>query len=145
VTTVLTQTIAKLMLLPTLVVAAAVLVKGYAETGDGFSAGVIASLGVLLQFVAFGHREVDRLLPVRHAAAATFVGLLLSLGVAFVPVLAGFPVLTHFPRPGQAMVHLGTLELLSAVVFDVGVFLLVFGFTVSALSAIAQAREGGGR
>jgi hypothetical protein len=47
--------------------------------------------------------------------------------------------LTHAPLPGTPVIHLGTLELLTAVVFDVGVFLLVAGFSVTALTLLARA------
>ncbi len=138
VTTVLTQTVSRLLLASAWVIAGAVLVKGYADTGDGFSAGVIAAIGVLLQYVAFGYTEAHRLLPVRYAPAGVVAGLLLSLVVAFVPVLRGRPVLTHAPPPGVEVIHLGTLELLTAVAFDVGVFMLVCGFIVGTIDIIAR-------
>lgn len=142
-TTILTRVVARLLLAPTIIVAAAVLVKGYADTGDGFTAGVIAAIGVLLQYVAFGYREASRLLPVRHSAIAGLLGgLLLSFAVAFVPVLRGDAIFTHIPRPGAAVIHLGTLEILTAVAFDIGVFLLVFGFVVGAIDMIARAADG---
>src|SRR3954471_3734278 len=52
--TVMTRALARLLLPVTMMVAAAVLIKGYADVGDGFSAGIIASLGVLLHYVSFG-------------------------------------------------------------------------------------------
>ncbi len=140
-TTVLTQFIARLLFLPALMVALATLIKGYADTGDGFAAGVIAALAVLLQFVAFGEREVERLLPLHAAPAVAVAGLVLALVVAFVPPLFGRPIMTHAPGAEAAVVHLGTLELITAVAFDVGVFLLVFGFAVSTIGLIAHARE----
>ncbi len=139
-TTVLTRAIARLLFVPILIVALATLVKGYADTGDGFTAGVIAALAVLIQYVAFGEREVARFLPVRHAPTVAFSGLALALAVAFVPVLRGEPIMTHAPSPGASVVHLGTVELITAVVFDVGVFLLVLGFAVSAITMFARAR-----
>ena len=57
-TTILTQTVARLLLLPTVVAALAILIKGYAEPGDGFSAGVVAALGVLLQHLALGREAL---------------------------------------------------------------------------------------
>jgi multicomponent Na+:H+ antiporter subunit B len=39
VTTVLTRAVSRLLLAPVLMVAAAVLIKGYADVGDGFAAG----------------------------------------------------------------------------------------------------------
>ncbi|MDQ4077318.1 MAG: MnhB domain-containing protein [Chloroflexota bacterium] len=139
--TVVTQTVARLLLLPTLMAAMAILVKGYSDTGDGFSAGVVAAFAVLLQYVAFGYRDVARYLPVHLAPAVTFVGLLLSFLVVFGPGLWGTPPVTHFPPPGAEVIHLGTLELHSALLFDVGVFLLVLGFTVHTMSTIAHAAE----
>ncbi len=142
VTSVMTQMVSRLLLLPTLVAAAAVLVKGYVDTGDGFNAGVIAALGVLLQYVAFGYREAERLLPIRYAPIGGVVGgLLIALAVAFLPVASGQPILTHSPPPGAKVIHLGTLEILSAVVFDVGVFLLVFGFITGAMRMIARVAD----
>jgi multicomponent Na+:H+ antiporter subunit B len=139
-TTVMTRVIARILLAPTLAVAAGVLIKGYAQAGDGFSAGVIAALGVLLQFLAFGAEEAERMLPVRWAPAAAVAGLLLALLVCFVPLLRGDPLFTHLPPPGEDVIHVGTLELITAVAFDVGVFLLVFGTVVGALRIVARAR-----
>ncbi len=133
-----TRTVAKLLFLPTLVVAVAILVKGYAQPGDGFSAGVVAALGVLLQYLAFGRREAEKLPFVGIAGKGAFAGLLVALLVAAAPVFLGEPVLTHYPLPGSEVVYLGTLELITAVLFDLGVFLLVFGFAVGAIKAIAR-------
>jgi multisubunit Na+/H+ antiporter MnhB subunit len=143
VTTILTQTIARLLLLPIFVAAIALLVKGYESTGDGFSAGVIAAIGVLLQYLAFGYRDVERQLHLRFAPEVAFSGLLLALLVVFLPVARGDPILTHLPQPGAEVVHLGTLELHTAVLFDVGVFLLVFGFAVTTMHIIAMTADRG--
>jgi multicomponent Na+:H+ antiporter subunit B len=139
--TILTRTVARLLLLPTLVVAAAVLVKGYSQTGDGFSAGVIAATGVLLQYLAFGRRAVRRVVPAGLAPVAIVLGLLLALLLAFVPTLFGRPILTQAPAPGEMVVSLGTLELHTAVLFDVAIFWLVFGFVVGVLDHIGGVAE----
>ena len=141
-TTILTQTVARLLVAPTFAVAAAILVKGYADVGDGFAAGVVAGLGVLLLFAAFGAKETHRLLPVRRAFAVAIAGLTVAIAVGFAPVLAGDPPFTHSPAPEAPVVHLGTLELLTAVAFDVGVFGLVVGVVVGALDYAARARKG---
>jgi multisubunit Na+/H+ antiporter MnhB subunit len=141
VTTVLTRMVARLLLVPVLMVAAAILVKGYVDVGDGFAAGVVAALGVLLQYRAFGRAAVERVLPVRHAPKLAVGGLLVALAVAFVPVLASRPPLRHAPAPGAEVVHLGTLELLTAVAFDAGVFALVLGMVVATIHLIASTIE----
>lgn len=137
-TSVLTRAVAKALLLPAIVAAFAILVKGYVEPGDGFAAGVVAALGVLLQHLALGRKEAERLAVVRHAPTLAGAGLVLALLVATVPLFLGDPVLTHYPRPGESVIHLGTLELITAVLFDVGIFLIVFGFVVGTITAFAR-------
>ena len=140
-TSLLVQAVARLSLAPMLVIAAAVLVKGYADVGDGFSAGVIAALAILLQYVAFGRETAERSLPLARLPAAAFAGLLLALAIALVPVLRGDPPLTQLPAPGAEVAKLGTLELITAVAFDVAVFLLVVGAVVGIIHSIAAAEE----
>lgn len=141
--TVLTRAVARLLLPASIMVALAVMVKGYADTGDGFSAGLIASLGVLVQYVAFGPRIPSQLPIVRHANSLSRFGLLLALTTAFAPVLFGKPVLTHWPGPGERVLHLGALEFITPVAFDIGVFLLVIGFVVGIINLISQTIERG--
>ena len=139
------EVVAPRLLGPALMVAAALIVKGYSDVGDGFSAGVIVALGVLLQYLALGRREAERLLPIRFLPALAFVGMLLALAVATVPLLLGDPILTHLPAPGADVVELGTLELITAVAFDVAVFLLVIGSSVGIIHTLAAtATEEGG-
>lgn len=136
--TALTRAIARMLLVPTLVVAAAILVKGYSGPGDGFSAGVVAALGILLQYVALGYREADESLAARLAPMGAVAGLLLVLSIAFAPLLLGEAILTHYPEAGSPAIHLGTLEIVTAVLFDVGVFFIVLGLAVTAIRALAQ-------
>ncbi len=138
---VLTGAIARLLLAPIFVVAVAVLVKGYADVGDGFSAGVIASLGIILQYLAHGREEAERLLALRLIGPAAFVGLLAALAVALVPLAAGGEILEHAPAPGAEVVKLGTVELISAVAFDLAIFVLVLGAVVGIMRALAHAAE----
>jgi len=138
--------VAPRLLGPAVVVAVALIVKGYGDVGDGFGAGVIVALAIVLRYVvlgvdaagfAVGGDELHR----GHTAA----GLLLSLAIGFGPLAAGDPPFTHVPRPGSHVVHLGTLELLTAVAFDVGVFLLVCGVLVTLVHQLARLVEAGGR
>jgi multisubunit Na+/H+ antiporter MnhB subunit len=96
-----------------------------------------------MQYVAFGERRVRRELHTRLAPGVAVVGLALALAVTFLPLLAGRPVLTHWPPPDATVIHLGRVELLPPFVFDIGVFLLVLGFTVTGLTLVArtEARE----
>ena len=139
-TTELTRLVARMLLLPSFMVALGVMIKGYADVGDGFSAGVTAALGVALQIMAFGTQELSRLAVVRLAPRGTFLGLFIALLTAFVPAIRGQALFTHWPPAGEEAVHFGTLEFITAVAFDVGVFLVVFGFSVGVIASIARAQ-----
>lgn len=130
---------ARILLIPGWVIAIGVLLKGYVDIGDGFSAGVIASLVVLLQGLAYGADELERMAISKYAPVMSFVGLALALATAFVPVLLGDPVFTHWPPVGDYATHFGVLEFITPVLFDIGVFLIVYGFSVGALMAVARA------
>ena len=140
-TSVLTRMVARGLLAPTLVVAAAILVKGYADVGDGFAAGVVAALGILVQFVAFGRDEVAAALPIDRAPAVALTGLAIGVAVLAMPMLLGGAPLEHWPPPGEEPIYIGSLELISAVAFDVGVFLLVVGAAVTIIDALAASAE----
>ena len=136
--TVMTQLAAKVLLLPIWMIAFGILVKGYFAAGDGFSAGVVAALGVLTQYVALGTAAAERLWAVRYARQLSAAGLILALIVVFGPVLWGNPIMTHAPVAGHSVIQLGTLELITAFVFDIGVFLLVVGFCIGVIDLIAH-------
>jgi multisubunit Na+/H+ antiporter MnhB subunit len=140
--TLVVRAIARLLPAPACIVAAAIIVKGYTDVGDGFSAGVIVALAVALQYIAFGPRVTEARMPVlRHAPVIAMTGLLLASAVGFLPLLRGRPVFTHAPPPGTQPIRIGTLELVTAVAFDVGVFLLVTGVLVVLLHQFARDGE----
>ena len=140
-TSVMTRVVARVLFLPIMVTAAAILVKGYAEPGDGFSAGVVASLGIVMQYLAFGRDNVDRWLPIRGIGYGAFAGLLVTLVVAARPLFLGEPALTHWPPPGAHVIYVGTLELITAVLFDFGIFLLVVGYGTGTINLITRLIE----
>ena len=141
--TVLSSVIARLLLPVTFVSAVALLVKGYSSVGDGFSAGVTAASGILLQYLAFKPQEVEEMVPVRYSVNIAVAGLSLAFAVVFWPAIFGMPILTHFPRPDEEVTTLGTLELHTAILFDLGVFGLVFGFIVTTMRALMRVEQEG--
>lgn len=137
-----TALVARWLLAPVLVVAAALLVKGYGESGGGFAAGVVASLGVLLQYFALGYDEAERQLSWALAShRLVLLGVALMAAVVLGPILAGEPPVAHLPRPGEKVTELGPLELHTAFVFEVGVALATFGFVVAAVHWIGGAER----
>lgn len=140
------ELIAPRLLGPAVMVAAAIIVKGYGDVGDGFSAGVIVATAVALRYVVLGPERTEQTLPIlRHAPAIAVAGLLMALAVGFLGVVSGDPVFTHLPRAGTHVVKLGTLELITAVDFDLGVFLLVAGSLVVLVHHLARLAGGPAR
>ena len=136
------EVVAPRLLGPAFMVAAAIIVKGYADVGDGFSAGVVVALAIALRYVTLGTERAERSLPLhRHAPERAASGLLLALAIGFFPVAVGDPPFTHFPRTGEPVVEIGALELTTAVAFDVGVFLLVAGTLVEVIHQVARLAE----
>ena len=78
------EVVAPRLLGPAVMVAAALIVKGYTDVGDGFSAGVIVALAIALRYLTLGPERAERSLPIlRYAPAISAVGLLVALGVGF--------------------------------------------------------------
>ena len=133
------RVVARMMLGPSLMVAAALIAKGYAEVGDGFGAGVIVSLAIALAYIALGGAEAEAALPMlRRAPQIAVGGLLLALGSGFFPLLLGQPPVSHYPAPGQPVVKVGALELFTPLLLDLGVFLLVVGVLTVLLHHLAS-------
>jgi multicomponent Na+:H+ antiporter subunit B len=59
-------------------------------------------------------------------------------------VALGDPPFTHLPRPGDHVVKIGTLELITAVAFDVGLFVLVTSSLVVLVHQLSHLGEGSG-
>lgn len=133
------QSAARILLVPGWVIAIGMMLKGYVDIGDGFSGGVIAGLVVLLQGLAYGAEELERINVARYAPVISFAGLGLVLIVAFTPLLFGDPLFMHWPRINEKAYHFGALEFITPVAFDIGVFLIVYGFSVGAVNAVARA------
>jgi multicomponent Na+:H+ antiporter subunit B len=136
------RVVARLLLAPSVVVAADLIAKGYAEVGDGFGAGVIVALAIGLTYVTLGRAGAEAALPVlRHAPKVAVGGLLVALGSGFFSVLLGDPPVTHQPGPGEHVITIGVLELMTPVLLDVGVFLLVVGVLTVLLHQLAAPDE----
>lgn len=136
------RVVARLLLGPSLVVAAALIVKGYAEVGDGFAAGVIVALAIALTYVVLGATRAEAALPeLRHTPKLAVGGLLLALISGFFPVMFGDPPVSHRPAPGEHVVTVGTLELFTPLIFDIGIFLLVVGVLTVLLHQLGHQDE----
>ncbi len=121
---------------PVMVVFAVVLyAKGHNAAGGGFIAGLLTAVAVVLSWVAGAGRPRAPSWPLVCIAG----GLGLSLAVALGGAVAGQAVFTH------AIAHLelpllGALELPSAALFDLGIYLLVVGNVAAVLGSMSESR-----
>ncbi len=112
------------------------LVRGHDLPGGGFAAGVTMATGLILQYMAFGTRTIENRLRVRPLSWVG-LGLLLAVATGAGSWLLGYPFLTSAFRYADLPI-LGEVPLATALLFDLGVFLLVIGATALMLTAIAH-------
>ena len=121
---------------PILVLAMYLLIRGHDLPGGGFAAGVTMSIALILQYMASGTRRVEarlRVQPLRWMGA----GLLIAAATGAGAWLFGYPFLTSWFRYLDLPL-IGDVPLATALLFDLGVFLLVIGATALILIAIAH-------
>jgi multicomponent Na+:H+ antiporter subunit B len=135
------QTVARVLLPIFVLFSLFLLLRGHDEPGGGFVGGLLAALAVVLQLVAQNAREVKALLPVEPRMLLG-VGLLCAIISTLVPVLLGIPFFTalwvEIPFPWGGYLKLG-LPLL----FDIGVYLVVFSVTLTMVLTVAGEERAG--
>jgi len=152
VTTTIMRTTARVTVPIVLVLAVALFLQGHNLPGGGFIGGVLTTTGFVLVYVAYDldylesevlDREVDPgtgIFEHRTVAAyrRTFIlGLVVTLGSGVAGLLVGDPFLTqaHVHVEGVPIYH--EVELASALVFDLGVFLIVVGGILTIVSVVS--------
>jgi multicomponent Na+:H+ antiporter subunit A len=124
----------RFLVLLMLVFSVFLLVRGHNEPGGGFVGGLVAATAFALVLLASGVDQARRLLR-WDPVAFVGLGLLVALVSGLPPLLSGAPfqegrwLKTPLPVIGK----LG-----SPVVFDVGVYLVVLGITLTILFALAE-------
>jgi multicomponent K+:H+ antiporter subunit A len=113
-----------------------IFLRGHNQPGGGFIAGLVVAIAVIMQYMASGYAwaaERARFDAHEFLGAGVLVAGLTGLG----SFLFGRPFLTssfgyfHVPLVGE-------VELATAILFDIGVFLTVVGTVLLSLSQIAR-------
>ncbi|MBC7347896.1 MAG: Na(+)/H(+) antiporter subunit B [Clostridia bacterium] len=110
--------------------------RGHNLPGGGFIAGLGTAAAIVVQYLAFDLELVRRSLPVdyKYFIAA---GLLLALGTGLGTALGNRLFMNHT----FAYYHLpliGEIELTTALLFDLGVYLVVIGATLTIIATIGE-------
>ncbi len=128
------------LLLPlALLVAVFILLRGHNLPGGGFIAGLITAVALIMQYLANGIAWTRTRLRTRlHPQVG--IGLLLAVVTGLASWVFGYPFLT------SAFTHLhwpwvGEFEIASAMLFDLGVYLVVVGVTLAILVRLARLHD----
>ncbi|OBG17684.1 Na+/H+ antiporter subunit A [Mycolicibacterium celeriflavum] len=107
---------------------------GHNTPGGGFAGGLTAGLALVLRYLAGGRYELGETLPL-DAGKILGAGLCLSAGTAFASLLAGAPALSSALIEIEVPV-LGTVKFVTALFFDLGVYLIVVGLVLDVLRSL---------
>ncbi|HLS88721.1 MAG TPA: Na(+)/H(+) antiporter subunit B [Sphingobacteriaceae bacterium] len=135
-TDVILQTATKVLIFIILAFAVYILLAGHNHPGGGFIAGLITASGFVLLYIAFGQQFVAAGLPLDFKKVGA-AGLLISVLTGTGALLFGAPFLQH----GVVAVHVpafGRVDIATAMIFDVGVYLAVVGTTMTIITSIAN-------
>mgnify|MGYP002138143038 CR=1 FL=1 len=107
---------------------------GHNTPGGGFAGGLTAGLALVLRYLAGGRYELGETLPL-DAGKILGAGLGLSAATATASLLLGAPVLS------SALVELdvpvlGHVKFVTALFFDLGVYLIVVGLVLDVLRSL---------
>jgi len=131
--------LARALLPMALLISAFIFLRGHNLPGGGFIAGLITAVALILQYIAHGVSWAQARQPLSYHSLCG-AGLLIAGATGLGSLLLGYPFLTsafdHFHLP-----LIGEFELATAMLFDLGVYLVVVGATLLILSNIGQVRQ----
>jgi len=114
-----------------------VLLRGHNEPGGGFIGGLLAVTASILWAVAYGSDAAARKLPFGSPLRLTAIGLGIGILSGIPALLVGDPFLTHIW--GSIPLGFTDLKVSTVIIFDLGVYLTVWGalagYTVALLGA----------
>ncbi len=112
------------------------LFAGHNNPGGGFAAGLVAGLGFTLRYLAGGRFELTESAPV-HPGAVLGTGLLIALAAGLAPVAVGGTILQSATLDFWLPIW-GEVHLVTAMFFDIGVFLVVIGLVLDILTSLGS-------
>lgn len=131
---ILLEVVVRLLFHALIIVSLYLLLVGHNAVGGGFAGGLVAGLALVARYLAGGRVELGAAAPF-DAGRVLGLGLALAAGSAAVPLLLGLAPLTS----GWFTLDLGpigSLDVVSASVFDIGVYLVVIGLVLDVLRSL---------
>lgn len=111
-----------------------VLIRGHYLSGGGFVGGLIASIAFVLHSFAYSTQKTLTLFKYNPLYLIP-IGLLLSFLSGLLPILLGLPFMTGVWF-AESVVVIGAFG--TALIFDLGVYLVVIGVVLTILFTISE-------
>lgn len=124
-----------------LVLSFIVLYRGHNLPGGGFIGGLIAASSVLLMAIAQGWDKTENRLPLQPMTLMA-IGLAMAGASGFFGIAYGGAFMQGVWLPFFELPLLGKVKLGTPLLFDIGVYLVVIGFTLKCAHALATEEEG---
>ncbi len=121
---------------PLFVFSVYLLFAGHNRPGGGFAGGLVAGIAISLAWAPGGRDLVDRLLPARGAKLMG-VGLVVAVATGFGGYLWADAFLASADWTLELAVF-GEVKVVTALFFDVGVYLVVVGMAAALLRAVGS-------
>ncbi len=133
---ILLASISQLLLPLALLVSVYIFLRGHNLPGGGFIAGLITAVAFILQYIAHGSNWIAERLTINYRKIIA-VGIAIALFTGIGSWCFDKPFMTtwfdYFNIP-----FIGEIELASALVFDIGVYVTVVGSTLMILASLGQ-------
>ena len=108
--------------------------SGHNAPGGGFAGGLVAGLALVLRYLAGGRYELGEAVPI-DAGKILGLGLTFSAGTALASLFLGAPALSSATIE-VTLPLLGHIKLVTAMFFDLGVYLIVVGLVLDVLRSL---------
>ncbi len=110
------------------------LLTGHNTPGGGFAGGLVAGLALVARYLTGGRDELGATVPI-DAGRILGAGLALASTMALLPLFFGQSALAS-SWIDLDLGPLGTIPLVSSTLFDIGVYLVVFGLILDVLRSL---------
>ena len=135
------QTAARIVMPVMLLLSLVALVRGHNEPGGGFVGGLLAATGFALHALAYRVDDARRLLRVEPRVLVG-AGLLLAIASGAPGVLTGGEFMEGRWFTLSVPATTTSVKLGTPLLFDAGVYLVVFGITLIMIFALEDAHDG---
>lgn len=123
------------LLFPTMIILSVwLLMVGHNSPGGGFAGGVVAGLAFVLRYLAGGRYELGEAMPI-PAGVLLGGGLFIAAIGGALPLLIGNAPFQSTPIDTN-LGPIGNLHFTTAMILDIGVYVLVIGLVIDLISAL---------